>query len=345
MRSLYSLLLAASFLMLSACSTRNAERSEIQPTSVATQTITPTGLSAPLEDRKTAAPAEPALPVAAGSNSTQTTAFERQAINRPSLQTEKVSLTDAQSSQQVQQAFDRKIIRNAELDFETKSPADGQRRIASIAEAHGGFVVTSDASRRTGADPARPEIIVKLVVRVPSSQFGAVIDSLHGLEGIVRQEKISGQDVTEEFIDLDARIRTKKALEGQFLEIMKQAHRIQDALDVQNQLAEVRTEIERLEGRRRFLDNQSSLSTITVTLEPPESVVHSSPTGFAHDIKVAFGEGLDVATSVVVFLVRAFVSFLPIAVFLVLPALLIVRFFIRRARRGRLARELESIAQ
>src|SRR6202011_3293944 len=107
--------------------------------------------------------------------------------------------------------------------------------------------------------------------RVPASQFNASVEEIRHVGGDlskVRQEKISGQDVTEEYIDVEARIKTKKALEAQFLEIMKQAHKVSDALEVQSELANVRTDIERMEGRRRYLDNQSSLSTISVTLQP-----------------------------------------------------------------------------
>ena len=97
--------------------------------------------------------------------------------------------------------------------------------------------------------------------------------------------------MTEEYIDLEARIRTKKALEAQFLEIMKQARKISDAMEVQTQLAEVRTEIERLEGRRRFLENQSALSTINITLHTPTPVVAAATRGFVYDLKAAFGDG------------------------------------------------------
>src|SRR6185295_6582072 len=103
------------------------------------------------------------------------------------------------------------------------------------------------------------------------------------------QEKVSGQDVSEEYLDLEARIRSKKALETQFLEIMKQARKVSDALEVQGELADVRTEIERFEGRRRFLENQSTLSTITATLQMPAPLVVATTTGFSHSIKEAFG--------------------------------------------------------
>ena len=75
--------------------------------------------------------------------------------------------------------------------------------------------------------------------------------------------------MTEEYIDLEARLRAQRALEAQFLEIMKTANKVSDALEVQRELANVRSEIERVEGRRRFLENQSSLSTIKVVLQTP----------------------------------------------------------------------------
>jgi hypothetical protein len=249
------------------------------------------------------------------------------------------------NSQNAQQAFDRKIIRNADLTIETDAPTEGQRRIASVVESHGGFVVTSEATQSEGSDSSKPNVTVKLVVRVPAAQFQTVLDAIHGMGGKIKQEKTSGQDVTEEYIDLEARLKAKRALEEQFMNIMKQARSIQDALEVQTQLASVRTEIERLEGRRRFLENQASLSTITVTLAPPAVLINTNPTGFAHELKVAFGEGFDAAAAVVLFLVRAILALLPIGIFIILPLVLIVRFFLQRAKRARLGRELESVTE
>ncbi len=160
-----------------------------------------------------------------------------------------VSLTDPGAVQAA--ATDRKIIRNAELAIELAAPTEGQRKITAIAEAHGGFVVTSEFKQNEGGNQPAASSTVNVVVRVPSMQFAAVVQEIESMGGRVKQRKVTGQDVTEEYIDLEARIRTKRALEAQFLEIMKQAHKVSDALEVQSQLAEVRTEIERLEGRRR----------------------------------------------------------------------------------------------
>jgi hypothetical protein len=174
--------------------------------------------------------------------------------------------------------LDRKIIRNGELTLETDSPTEGLRKITAAAESHGGFVVTSEFKQNSVPEGSKPSQNVTVVARVPASQFSSALEQIRGAGQRVIQEKISGQDVSEEYLDVEARLRNKKALEGQFLEIMKQARKVEDALDVQSQLADVRTEIERLEGRRRFLENQAALSTITTTLQMPQPIIAASAT-------------------------------------------------------------------
>src|SRR5262245_5284383 len=189
------------------------------------------------------------------------------------------------------QAFMRKVIQNAEMTIESDKPNEGQQKIGVIAEKHGGFVVVSESKHNEAASQNVASTEVNVVVRVPAQNFQATIDEIRAVGGRILHEKSSGQDVTEEYIDLEARIRTKKALEAQFLEIMKQARKISDAMEVQTQLADVRTEIEQLEGRRRFLENQSALSTINITLHTPVQVVAAATRGFFYDFKAAFGNG------------------------------------------------------
>jgi len=141
--------------------------------------------------------------------------------------------------------------------------------------------------------------------------------------------------VTEEYIDLEARLRTQKALEAQLLDIMKQAHQVSDAITVERELANVRTEVEKIEGRRRFLENQTSLSTINVTLQLP------SP--FTRGVASAFREGVDIAAAITLVLIRVVLAMLPLAVFIGLPFYLLWRFIARRARRrAALMRELQA---
>jgi len=237
------------------------------------------------------------------------------------------------SASQVQAAtspIDRKVIRNAELSIEVDSPTAGQSRITSIAESLGGFVVTSEFKQQDGRGQTRSGETVTVIVRVPSTQFGAALEQIRSVGSRVIHEKVASQDVTEEYIDLEARIRTKKALEAQFLEIMKQARKVSEALEVQSEIAEVRTEIERLEGRRRFLENQSALSTINITLQMPAPLVTATTSGFGADIKQAFGDGVDTGAAIISGLIRLLIVMVPITLFVLLPAVLIGRYLIRR---------------
>jgi len=226
---------------------------------------------------------------------------------------------------------DRKIIRNGELTIELDNPENAQRRITTIAESLGGFVVTSEL-QQTESHGQQSHLTVTVIVRVPSQKFAAAIDQIRGLGAgaHILHEKISGQDVTEEYIDLEARIRAKKALETQFMEIMKRAQKISDALEVQSQLAEVRGEIEQLEGRLRFLENQSSLSTITIRLQTPAPLVATTTPGFWHNIREAFGDGLTTATEIILGFIRLAFVLTPVLLFLVLPVWLVWRLALRR---------------
>jgi hypothetical protein len=239
---------------------------------------------------------------------------------------------------------DRKIIRNADITIEVDSTSEAQHRVTSIAEARGGFVVTSEAKQRQSVDPAQRTTDFKLVVRVPADQFGVALDEIKKLATNVPEEKATGQDVTEEFIDLEARIKTQKALEAQFLGIMRQANKVEDALEVQRQIADVRTEIERLEGRKRFIENRSSLATITVNIQAPKPVLVTTPTGVGHSLREAVSESVEVASGLLIFFVRFAIVMVPVLLFLGLPTALVVRYFMRRAKRVRLAQALATPA-
>jgi P2-related tail formation protein len=254
---------------------------------------------------------------------------------------QKVSLVAADKAELTTEAADRKIIRNADLTMEVASTTDALRRITSIAESHGGFVVTSEAKQRENADPSKQTLDIKLVVRIPSDSFGVALDEIQKLAGNLPESNVTGQDVTEDFIDLEARIKTQKALEVQFLEIMKQADSVSEALEVQRQIFDVRTDIEKLEGRKRFLENRSSLSTLTVNIRAPK-VITVNPTGFRLTLRDAVSDSLELASGMLIFVIRIVIVLVPIVVFIGLPAGVIIRYMMRRAKRVRLAEALAT---
>ncbi len=232
---------------------------------------------------------------------------------------------------------DRKIIRNAEMNLEATDPEDAQRRITGIAELKGGFVVESQQSSSDIKSTSRDT--VTMTVRVPAERFSEALDEIRTTATRVVVETVKGQDVTEEFIDIDAQLKAKKALEEQFMAIMKRANSVEDALEVQSQLADVRGEIERIEGRKRFLENQSSLSTIKVRLQTAKVFAQSSA-GFGTRLTDAFGSGLDVAMNFVLGLLTFVIAVLPFAAFIGLPCFVIIRYVLKRQARPKSVTEI-----
>jgi hypothetical protein len=178
-----------------------------------------------------------------------------------------------------------------------------------------------------------------MTVRVPAEKFDEALDEIRKTGTRVVGETIKGRDVTEEFIDIEARLKTQKALEAQFVEIMKQAKTVEDALNVQSELATVRGEIEKIQGRQRFLENQASLSTVKVRLQTP-SAVSASSTGFFYRLTDSLGSGLDFALSFLLGLITFAIAIVPFLLFIVLPIYLVLRYFWKKSRKRKTASEI-----
>lgn len=245
-----------------------------------------------------------------------------------------VSLDEADKSKAETVPTERKIIRNANLTLEANSPEESQQKISAIAESKGGFVIESTKTANVTANDS-----VTMTLRVPAAKFNESLDEIRKATNRVIVETVKGEDVTEQFVDIEARLKTKKALEAQFLEIMKQGKTVADALQVQRELANVRGEIEQIEGKKRFLENQSSLSTITLKLQTPAANSPNS-SGFFYQLGQAFSSGFNFALSFILWLVTFVIAILPFLIFVVLPIFLLLRYFWRRLRTKKIAKEI-----
>jgi hypothetical protein len=250
---------------------------------------------------------------------------------------QQVALIKAEQVTDSEYNTDRKIVRNAELDLEAESPELAQQKITSVAETKGGFVVESQQSMSDIKAANRD--IVTMTVRVPAEKFSEALDDIRKTSSRVVSENVKGEDVTEEYIDIEAQLKAKKALEAQFMEIMKRASRVDEALEVQSELADVRGEIEKIEGRKRFLENKSSLSTIKVTLRTAQ-VIASATHGFGGRFVEAFDAGMNVATSFILGLVTLVIAVLPFALIVGLPTVLVFRYFWRKQTRPKSVSEI-----
>lgn len=250
---------------------------------------------------------------------------------------QQVTLNQVENSQTPPTVTERKIVRNADLQLESDSPEQAQQKITAIAESKGGFVVESQQSSSDARTTTRD--VVTATVRVPSEKFSETLEEIRKTASRVVVENVKSDDVTEEFIDIEAQLKAKKSLETQFLEIMKRANTVEDALNVQRELAEVRGEIEKVEGRKRFLENQSSFSTIKIRLQTP-TVFSANSEGFFYRLKESFGSGFDAALNFILALVSFVIAILPFLIFIVLPIYLIVRYFLKKRRNERTAVEI-----
>ena len=232
---------------------------------------------------------------------------------------------------------ERKIVRNAELSLETALPEEAQQKIATVAQSKGGFVVESTQSSSNARAATRDT--VTMTVRVPAEKFNEALDEIRRAATRVIVETVKGEDVTEEFIDIEARLKAKKSLETQFMEIMKRANSVEDALSVQTELAEVRGEIEKIEGRKRFLENQASLSTIKIKLQTP-AVFSTESDGFFSRFKESIGRGFDAALNFILGFVAFLIAVLPFLILVVLPIFLIARYFLKKRGKIKSASEI-----
>ena len=249
---------------------------------------------------------------------------------------DEISLNQPQQTE-IAPSVERKIIRNADMQLEADAPEEAQRKIAQIVESKGGFVVETQSSASDVKATTRDT--VTMTTRVPAAKFDETLNEVRAAASRVIVENIKGEDVTEEFIDVEARLKTQKALEAQFLEIMKQAKSVEDALNVQKELADVRGEIEKVEGRKRFLESQASLSTIKIKLQTP-TVFATNSKGFAYQLKESLGDGFTAAWSVVLFFVTALIALLPFLLFIGVPVYFVIRYFLRKNRQSRSADEI-----
>jgi hypothetical protein len=186
------------------------------------------------------------------------------------------SAGDAASKAALDRPWDRMILRSASLTLQV---ADVEKALAdarAIAERSGGFVSASNTRLERTGDQERT--IATISIQVRSELYDSAVSELRRLAVKVESENGTSQDVTEEYVDLDANLRNLQRTEAQMLTLMDKAQRMDDILALQRELTNVRGQIERIQGRKRFLERRSDMSQITLTLQPAPSALESETT-------------------------------------------------------------------
>jgi hypothetical protein len=206
---------------------------------------------APAAASSDAAPRVAAAPAATGSDSSASTAD---------------SVSPSVLEQSAAQPLDRMVIRTAQLSVEVNNMEQALAAARAIAQRDGGFVSASNTHLEKVDDQDR--MVADLTLQVRTDAADSALSDLRGL-GNVTSETSGSQDVTEEYVDLDSNLRNLQASESAILKLMDKATRIEDVLALQRELTNVRGQIERIQGRKRFLERRTDMATITLSLRPP----------------------------------------------------------------------------
>ncbi|MBT2756185.1 DUF4349 domain-containing protein [Mesobacillus foraminis] len=182
---------------------------------------------------------------------------------------EKAEDTDGKKSGDTSpESSGRKVIYNADLQLKVNNYTEVQGKLEKKAISYGGYIVQSQTSTFE-----EEQLSGTMVFRIPQKNFQSFLHDAEGTAEEIAHRNVSGQDVTEEFVDLESRLRSKKAVEARLLSFMDEAEKTEDLLKISADLAAVQEEIEQLAGRKNFLQNQTDYSTVTVSLEETNILV------------------------------------------------------------------------
>jgi hypothetical protein len=211
-------------------------------------------------------------------------------------------------------SFGPSVIKTADLSVQVPDGdfKDSIRDAINVAQRYGGFVVTTDvADKELGRG--------SVVLRIPAESFEAALNDLHNV-GELKSENVSGVDVSQEFIDLQARLRNFEAQERVLRRLMNESTTVTDTLKVQSELQRVQLEIEQLKGRINYLSDQTDLGTITVNVAEAGAVATK-----AGVVEKAWKRSLEVATGVLSAVIVGAGFVIPVGIMLALLAFLVVK--------------------
>lgn len=185
--------------------------------------------------------------------------------------------SESQESTVQASATERRVIRDATIGIVVGDIAEAVGRLQELVDGiPGAFVASADVRDDD------PRSISTVTLRAPVERFDEVRGLVREQGSEVVFEDVGGRDVTAEFTDLEARLRTAEATERQLLDILATAQTVSDTLEVQRELLEVRSRIEVLQGQLNLLANQTDLATITARLHPAPDlrIERLSPEGY-----------------------------------------------------------------
>ncbi|QDT13574.1 DUF4349 domain-containing protein [Planctomycetes bacterium K23_9] len=217
-------------------------------------------------------------------------------------------------------AQNRKIIYNTSIGLVVTSYRDFESRLPILVAEFGGYVANNQTNRTF-----RDQQAGTWTVRVPVDRYTAFLNGVSAL-GFAEQRNENAQDVTEEFVDIEARIKNKKQLEERVLSILNdRAGKLADILEVERELSRVREAIERMEGRMRYLADRTSLATVTINCREEQEYQPASAPTLAKRISQAWSESIGAMQLAGSNLLVALIALFPWAVLFLIGGWMLLR--------------------
>lgn len=246
------------------------------------------------------------------------------------------------SNSQIQE---RLVIQNVDLSIVVADPQAKLAAISAMARELGGFVVSSNMYQSYLSN-GKPVPEGSLLIRVPAEKLDNALNQIKADAVEVRTENRSGQDVTQDYIDLNSQLKSMQAAADQLTKIMQSAEKTEDVLNVFSQLQSYNQQIEVIKGQIQYYEQASALSAISITLIAEETIQPIEiggwkPQGVARDAiqsLIRFWQGF------VDFMINFFLLALPVIITLLLPfylLFLLVRAILRRLRRKKTPKAAE----
>lgn len=178
----------------------------------------------------------------------------------------------------------RKIIKEANIRIEVAAYSEAMGQLSKLVEEHDAYIA-NEQERRTDVSLSND-----VLIRVPNEQFEALMTAIAEVAEEVNYKQVSAKDVTEQFVDVQARLKSKRAVETRYIELLQQARNVEELLKVEEHLRVIREEIEATEGKLRYLNDQIAYSSIQLHLSQPLTRLSDS---FLATIGKAFKGGWD----------------------------------------------------
>jgi len=237
--------------------------------------------------------------------------------------------TTGQADVDPQTGLNRMVIYNANLTLIVKDTVQAVEDARKIVQEAGGYIKESNSYRDEG------QLRATMTVRVPSEKLTDTLEKLKMIAVSVEREGLTGEDVTDQYSDQQARLKHLEATEERYLDILDKADKIEDVLAVQQRLDQILAEIEQTKGRMEYLSKSAAFATVTITFTPdalvqPISVGGWQPQGTARNALQALVWALRVLVDILIYVV---ICFLPMALILGLPIYVVVRLASKRLRK------------